>query len=74
MAIDITGGTVFLCQNGQGASSILDNVEDESDARVVVFVGDGGLVRQLLPPYFNLQDIHIQLVASCRYTTERKLG
>jgi hypothetical protein len=73
-----TGGftedTVFLCKNRQGKSYLLDDGPPDSAPRVVAVFATEELLLNLFRQISAGQDIHIQLDASYRYTTERKLG
>jgi hypothetical protein len=71
---DFTDDTAFLCQNRRGDSYLLDDGDDNSVPRLVAVFATEELLLNLYRQFMSGQGIHIQLDASYRYTTERKLG
>jgi hypothetical protein len=68
------GDTVYLCADHSGKDFILDDGNDEEEARVVAVLSTEELLLNLYRQMCSGQDVHFQIDASYRYTTIKNLG
>ena len=71
---DFDGNTVYLCEDPQQNSFVLEDGDDNSTARLVAVFSTEELLLNLYRQICTGQDYHIQMDASYRYTTEKKMG
>ena len=71
---DFDGDTVYLCEDRQQNSFVLEDGEDNSPANLVAVFSTEELLLNLYRQICTGQDYHIQMDASYRYTTEKKMG